>query len=137
LGGPPLLSPDNRQKSPAAFTSVYTWLTERLRDDRPAMIKGEAAMSREAANQALTGTDWTGASVEREVRPASVVHSVRLPAELSRTLEAEADRRGTTPSGLIRDLIAAALSGAGQDETVTVRIADLHRAIDQALVHAA
>jgi predicted DNA-binding protein len=94
-------------------------------------------MSREAANRALAGTDWTGASVEREARPPSVVHSVRLPAELSRKLEAEADRQGTTPSGLIRDLVAAALSRAEQDETVTVRIADLHRAIDQALIHAA
>ena len=94
-------------------------------------------MSREDAERALASTDWTQATVEREPRPSSVVHSVRFPAELSRKLEAEAGRQGVTPSVLIRDLVAAALLAAEQDETVTVRVSDLHRAIDLALHRAA
>jgi hypothetical protein len=94
-------------------------------------------MSRKAAQDALASTDWTGATVDREPRPVSVVHSVRFPADLSKRLEAEADRQGVNPSVLIRDLVAAALVAAEQDETVTVRIADLHRAIDLVLHRAA
>ncbi len=94
-------------------------------------------MSRKGAEQALAATDWTGATVEREPRPASVVHSVRFPADLSRRLEAEADRQGVTPSVLIRDLVTGALAAAHRDETVTIRVADLHRAIDLALHRAA
>lgn len=94
-------------------------------------------MKREDAEKALASTDWTDATVDRDPRPASIVHSVRFPAELSKKLEAEADRRGVTPSVLIRDLVTAALVAAEQDETVTVRIADLHRAIDLALHRAA
>jgi predicted DNA-binding protein len=93
-------------------------------------------MSRADAERALADTDWTGATVERESRPVSVVHSVRLPVELSERVEAEASRQGVTPSALIRDLVATALAEE-QDETVTVRIADLHRAIDRALRRAA
>ena len=94
-------------------------------------------MSRKEAQKALTAPDWTGAVVDREPAKVSVVHSVRFPAELSKRLEAEATRKGVTPSVLIRDLVAAALVAAEHDETVTVRIADLHRAIDLALHQAA
>ena len=94
-------------------------------------------MSRKDAERALTNSDWTGATVDRESAKVSVVHSVRFPAELSKRLEAEATRKGVTPSVLIRDLVAAALVAAEHDETVTVRIADLHRAIDLALQQAA
>ena len=92
---------------------------------------------REDAERALNGTDWSGASVDRDARPVSVVHSVRFPAELSTRLEAEAHRQGVTPSVLIRELVSAALLAVEQDETVTVRVADLHRAIDRALRRAA
>jgi predicted DNA-binding protein len=94
-------------------------------------------MSRDEAERSLANTDWTGAMVDREPRQVSIVHSVRFPAELSKKLEAEADRQGVTPSVLIRDLVTAALLAADQDETVTVRLADLHRAIDLALHRAA
>jgi hypothetical protein len=94
-------------------------------------------MSREDAARALANTDWTDATVEREPRQVSVVPSIRFSAELSKKVEAEADRQGVAPSVLIRDLVAAGLVAAEQDETVTVRIADLHRAIDLALHRAA
>lgn len=91
-------------------------------------------MSREDAMKALAETDWSGATVDRDPRPVSVVHSARMPAELSERLEAEAQRRGLTPGALIRDLVTAGLSAANDDVTVTVRVADLHRVIDS-LVH--
>lgn len=94
-------------------------------------------MSRKDAERALTATDWTTATVDREPAKVSVVHSVRFPTELSHRLEAEATRKGVSPSVLIRDLVAGALAAAEHDETVTVRVADLHRAIDLALHHAA
>jgi len=94
-------------------------------------------MSRDDAERAMANTDWTGATVDREPQPVSVVHSVRFPAALSKKLEAEADRQGVTPSVLIRDLVSAAFLAQEQDETVTVRVADLHRAIDLALHRAA
>lgn len=67
--------------------------------------------------------------------PAKVAHSTRIPAEASATLEAEAARRGMTPSALICELVMDGL--AAKRDTVTVRVADLHRAIDAAVRHAA
>ena len=92
---------------------------------------------RKQAEEALASTDWSNATVDRGPRQVSVVHSARFPEELSRKLAAEADRQGVTPSVLIRDLVAAALVANERDETVTVRVADLHRAIDLALHRAA
>jgi predicted DNA-binding protein len=92
---------------------------------------------RDEAMQALADTDWTETAVERERRPVSVIHSVRFPAEVSERLEAEAERRGLTPSALVRELVEAGLSDINDDTTVTVRVADLHRAIDRALHRAA
>jgi hypothetical protein len=92
---------------------------------------------RKEAAEALANRDWSGATVDREPRQVSIVHSVRFPAELSKKIEGEADRQGVTPSVLIRDLVAAALVANERDETVTVRVADLHRAIDLALHRAA
>lgn len=90
-------------------------------------------MSRKEALDALAQTDWTEASVQHERRAVSVVHSVRFPADLSGRVEAEAKRRGLTPSALIRELVEAGLAEAERDATVTVRAADLHRAIDLVL----
>ncbi|SHN43505.1 CopG family transcriptional regulator [Cryptosporangium aurantiacum] len=90
-------------------------------------------MSRDDAMKALADTDWSGATVESVERPATVVHSTRLPAALSEQLEAEAARRKITPSALVREYVEACLTqlSASGDTTVTVRLADLHRAIDQ------
>ena len=90
-------------------------------------------MSRDEAMQALASTDWSGAVAQSAERPATVVHSTRLPAALSAQLEAEAARRGVTPSALVREYVEAGLTQLAStgDTTVTVRLADLHRAIDQ------
>ncbi|GAA3392978.1 ribbon-helix-helix domain-containing protein [Cryptosporangium minutisporangium] len=90
-------------------------------------------MSRDDAMKALASADWSGAAVETVDRPSTVVHSTRLPAALSEQLEAEAARRNLTPSALIREYVEAGLTQltASGDATVTVRLADLHRAIDQ------
>jgi predicted DNA-binding protein len=94
-------------------------------------------MNRDEALRALHDTDWSGAEVVREPRPVMVVHSARIPGELSERLEAEATRRGITPSALIRTLVEEGLRQAAEDATVTVRLADLHRAIDTVAQRAA
>lgn len=94
-------------------------------------------MSREDALRALNESDWSSAEVEREPRAVSIVHSVRLPAELSGRVEAEAQRRRVTPSAVIRELIEVGLAAVGDDTTVTVRVSDLHRAIDRMVQRAA
>ncbi|MBW4703009.1 MULTISPECIES: hypothetical protein [unclassified Micromonospora] len=56
---------------------------------------------------------------------------------MSTRLEAEAHRRGITPSALICELVDAGLTPATDDTTVTVRAADLRRAIDHVIHDAA
>ena len=84
------------------------------------------------ANAALENRDWSGAQVEEKARTATIVQSVRMPRELTERLFAEAQRRGVTPSEVIRDLVEVGLSAA--DESATVRLADVRRVID-ALAH--
>jgi predicted DNA-binding protein len=83
---------------------------------------------------ALDDRDWSGAEVDSRPRGASVVQSVRFSRELTERLMAEAARRGCTPSEVIRDLVEAGLSSV--DESATVRLADVRRAIE-ALAHRA
>ena len=94
-------------------------------------------MSREDALRALADTDWSGAEVAKESQPAMSVYSTRLPRNVAKPLEDEATRRGVTPSALIRQLVEAALARAAEDATVTVRLSDLHRAIDTVVKPAA
>jgi hypothetical protein len=65
-----------------------------------------------SAEAALRRIDWTGATVDHEPCRVSIVHSVRFSSELSKKLEAEADRRGVTPNVLIHDLISVGLAEA-------------------------
>lgn len=58
------------------------------------------------------GRDWRGATVDSEARPVMIVHSARIPAELSERLEAEAACRRLTPSALIRELVEEGLRPA-------------------------
>jgi predicted DNA-binding protein len=109
--------------------------------------QGPDAVPAEAARQAdaaLASRDWSGAEVEPDrPRGASVVHSTRMSRELTERLFAEAARRGVTPSELIREYVEAGLDAAAdadadaENTVVTVRLADLHRAIDTAVRRAA
>lgn len=93
---------------------------------------------REKARRALAEPlDFTGAVVDTQPPRAKVVQSVRLDPELSEQLEAEAARRGVRPSALVREFVAQGLAAAASEATVTVRLADLHRAIDAAVYRAA
>ncbi|HEX5541874.1 MAG TPA: ribbon-helix-helix protein, CopG family [Micromonospora sp.] len=80
------------------------------------------------ATAALNSRDWSSTQVEDRPRSASVVHSVRMSRDLTERLFAEAERRGVTPSEVIRDLVEAGLSAA--DQSATVRLADVHRVIN-------
>jgi len=91
------------------------------------------AAERAAALATLNDQDWSGGEVDTEPRRVSVVHSARIPAELSAELEAEASRRGITPSKLIAELVAEGLRTQAARGVVTVRVADLYRAIDQVI----
>ena len=88
---------------------------------------------------ALDNRDWSAAEVVTERPRAKVVHSVRLPAQWSEALEAEADRRGTTPSRLMQDFIVAGLQrdAAAPEGTVTISRVALHQALDAAIFNAA
>ena len=84
---------------------------------------------------ALEDRDWSDAQVETRATEPQIVQSVRMPRELTERLYAEAVRRGTTPSQVIRDLVEAGL--AEINESTTVRLADVRRAIDSLAAHAA
>jgi hypothetical protein len=84
------------------------------------------------ANAELESRDWSGAQIVEKPRTASVVQSVRMPRDLNERLLAEAQRRGVTPSEVIRDLVEAGLTAA--DQSATVRLADVRRVIE-ALAH--
>ena len=89
------------------------------------------------AEAALDNRDWSGAHAVEPSRTASVVHSVRMSQDLTERLFAETQRRGITPSELIRVSVEAGLTAVGDDATVTLRVADLRRAIDTVVQHAA
>lgn len=87
-------------------------------------------MSRaDEALAALKNRDWSGAELVKDKPRKSFVFSTRLSGETSDRVLAEAERRGTTPSDIIRDLVEAGL--AETDESATVRLADVRRALDQ------
>ena len=94
---------------------------------------------RDEARRLLAGPlDLTNATVDTEPSQAKIVHSVRLDPALSERLFSEADRRGLTPSALLRDLVEQALTPASDaDIMVTVRVVDLHRALDSVIQRAA
>lgn len=94
-------------------------------------------MNRDDTVRAVDGNSWKGTTEGAESRAVSFVYSVRMPSELSVALAAEAQRRGLKPSAMIRELVSEGLSAARDDATVTLRVADLHRAIDTAIRSAA
>jgi predicted DNA-binding protein len=96
----------------------------------------EADMSKfDDADAALEDRDWSGAHVEVRASEPQIVQSVRMPRDLTERLFAEAARRGTTPSQVIRDLVEAGLNDV--DESATVRLADVRRAIESLATRAA
>lgn len=94
---------------------------------------------RQEAENALNDRDWTGGEVvvPEPNRKVSVVHSTRLPAEYSDALEAEAARRGITPSKLMQLLVIAGLERETAGDVVTISRSKLHEAIDRIVTNAA
>lgn len=89
------------------------------------------------AMAAMENRDWSDAVVEDRPKALSVVQSVRMPYELTERLFAEAEKCGITPSQLIREAVEARLNSGRPSEVVTVDVAVLHHAIDQAVRRAA
>ncbi len=87
--------------------------------------------SREEALRALESRDFTGAYIDDTKRSISVVYSVRVDQELSEWIAAEADRRSVSPSLVIRDALVEAKTAEASDQTVTLKLSDLHRAVNR------
>jgi hypothetical protein len=85
---------------------------------------------------ALESRDWS--SAEPVSPPASMpmaVVATRLPVELVEQLAREAERRGLTPSTLLRQFAEEALQPV--PDTATVRLVDVVRAVESLARHAA
>jgi hypothetical protein len=87
--------------------------------------------SREEALRALESRDLTGAYIDDTKRSISIVYSVRVDQELSEWIASEADRRSVSPSLVIRDALLEAKTAAANDQTVTLKLSDLHRAVNR------
>jgi predicted DNA-binding protein len=74
--------------------------------------------------------DWS--RPEDRQTTMAVSRTVRMSPHTFARLHTEADRRGVGVTTLMRELIESGLAGLDRDRTVTVRLADLHRAIDVA-----
>ena len=94
---------------------------------------------RRDAENASSGKDWSGGElvVPEPNRKVTVVHSTRLPAEYSDALEAEAARRGISPSKLMQLLVIAGLERETAGDVVTISRSKLHEAIDRFVANAA
>lgn len=86
---------------------------------------------REEAMRALESRDWTGAEIDDGKRSVSIVYSVRVDQELAEWIASEADRRSVSPSLVIRDALVEAKTAEASDETVTLKLSDLHRAVNR------
>ncbi len=85
--------------------------------------------------QAALAAPYTGGGeVVRGGLRAKIVYSARIPAELSDEIADAAAVAAVTPSAMIATLVEEALRArrANPSRVVTVDLAELHRAIDQA-----
>ena len=90
--------------------------------------------------QAMAEQDFTAGEVDTGQRSVSVVFSFRAPAEWSAEILTEMQRRGLdNPSQLMKALLREGLDRAAtnRDQVVTIRVDDLHRAIDSIVTRAA
>jgi hypothetical protein len=96
--------------------------------------------TRDDLRKAMADQDFTNGEVITEQRQVSVVFSFRAPAEWSEEILAEMQRRGLdNPSQLMKALLREGLdrAAAGNNQVVTVRVDDLHRAIDSIVTRSA
>ncbi|MFI5492405.1 CopG family transcriptional regulator [Actinoplanes sp. NPDC051859] len=90
-------------------------------------------MSRfEDAAASLNDRDWSTAHRDNRPRPGGVVHAVSMSYETTERLVTLAQSRGISPNEVIRELVEDYLDNDA-DELITIRRADLHRAIDIAV----
>ncbi|OJF12950.1 hypothetical protein [Couchioplanes caeruleus] len=93
-------------------------------------------MSRfEDAAASLNDRDWSTAHRDNGHRPAAVVHAVSMSYEITERLVTLAQSRGISPNEVIREVVEDYLDNDA-DELITIRRADLHRAIDIAVKNA-
>lgn len=103
-------------------------------------------MNEAAARRAETATAFNEpitTETAQQFQPADrpdnvkVALTTRFPREVLERIAAEAERRGTTPSDVIRDLVDRGLHALEDSPVVTIRLADAHAALDAAIRNAA
>ena len=87
----------------------------------------QLAEAKAALRQPLRADD-PNLEVVHGPRKVSLVQSVRMNPDLTMRLLKEAERRGVTPSQLIRELVEAGLDET--EQSAMVNVVDVHRAID-------
>lgn len=96
--------------------------------------------TRDELRKAMADQDFSDGEVVAGERRVSVVFSFRAPAEWSDEILAEMQRRRLdNPSQLMKALLREGLdrAAAGHAGVVTVRLDDLHRAIDSVVTRRA
>lgn len=102
------------------------------------MRKSKVEQALEVLDEPITENNIEQFEVETTPGQAKVVMSTRFDPRLTDRIVAEAHRRGVRPSDVVRDLVEAGLNRTeDNDSTVTVRLSDLHRAVDAAVRRAA
>jgi hypothetical protein len=66
-----------------------------------------------------------------------VALTTRFPREVLERIAVEAERRGTTPGDVVRDLVDRGLRASEDSPIVSIRLADAHAALDAAIRNAA
>lgn len=103
-------------------------------------------MNEAAARRAETATAFNEpitTETAQQFQPADrpdnvkVALTTRFPREVLERIAAEAERRGTTPSDVVRDLVDRGLHALEDSPVVTIRLADAHAALDAAIRNAA
>lgn len=79
------------------------------------------------ANAALEDRNWGDGTTAEASTNARIAQSVRFDQAVTERLIAESKRRGTTVSDVVRGFVDQGL--AELDESATVRLADVQRAI--------
>ena len=87
------------------------------------------------AAASVNDRDWTTAQRDNRPRGGGVVHAVSMSYEMTERLVTLAQRRGISPNDQIREIVEDYLDD-GDDDLISIRRSDLHRAIDVAVKNA-
>jgi hypothetical protein len=96
-----------------------------------------ASEAADAFNEPITAETAQLFQPAERADTVKVALTTRFPREVLERIAAEAQRRGTTPSDVVRDLVDRGLRALEDSPVVTIRLADAHAALDAAIHNAA